>query len=379
MTLQFWRLNGFTTTNLMKKSLIYIALCSLVFFACKKDPDSAPCPSVATYDDTAYELNYGSFPAPDIPADNLLTNQKVKLGRMLFYENRLSALDNQSCASCHRQSGTFSDTAQFSTGTFGDLGGRQTMAVANLAWNSNGFFWDGRSPTLRHQSLQPIQNPVEMAETLDNVVEKLVDDQDYKDQFIRAFGDDEINAERMGLAMEQFMISMVSADSKYDRYLAGTETLTESEERGRVLFFAEYNPFFPEESGADCAHCHSGINFENDQYMNNGLDADGVSEDLGRYDFTEDANDIGKFKVTTLRNIEYSAPYMHDGRFQTLEEVVAHYNTGIQLSATVDPAIAATEETGLMLTAEDQQDLVSFLKTLSDETFLNEIKFSNPF
>lgn len=364
----------------MEKATILILSFVLVLVACKKDEDSdTPTNTPAEYDDTAYDLYIGDFPAPDIPADNALTQQKVHLGKMLFYETKLSAMDNQSCASCHRQTGAFSDTAQFSMGTFGDLGGRQTMAIVNLAWNTNGFFWDGRSPTIRHQSLQPIQNPIEMAETLDNVVAKLDQEKLYKDQFIRAFGDDEISSERMGLAMEQFMITIVSNDSKYDRFLAGSASLSESEERGRELFFAEYNPFFPEVSGADCAHCHSGINFENDQFMNNGLDTDADFEDMGRYDVTELDEDRAKFKVPTLRNIELSPPYMHGGRFQTLEEVVDHYNEGIQLSSTVDPAIANTEETGLMLTAEDKVDLVNFLKTLTDETFLNNPEYEDPF
>ncbi|NND77010.1 MAG: cytochrome-c peroxidase [Flavobacteriales bacterium] len=364
----------------MKKTIFLILGIVMVVVACEKDDDPMTPTSVpVVYDDTAYELYIGSFPDPDIPADNALTQQKVHLGKMLFYETKLSALDNQSCATCHRQSGAFSDTAQFSLGTFGDLGGRQTMEVINLAWNTNGFFWDGRSPTLRHQSLQPIQNPVEMAETLDNVVAKLDQEQMYKDQFIRAFGDDDITSERMGLAMEQFMMTIVSNDSKYDRVLAGSVNFTESEQRGSDLFFAEYNPFFPDISGADCAHCHSGINFENDQFMNNGLDTDAAFTDLGRFDFTGLDEDKAKFKVPTLRNIEMSPPYMHGGRFQTLEEVVDHYNEGIQISSTVDPAIANTEATGLMLSEEDKTDLVNFLKTLTDDTFLNNLEYTDPF
>jgi len=362
----------------MKKISAFAILIMITLHACKKD-EKAPVMDEAVYDPSTYSLDYGSFPNPMIPSDNELTNAKIRLGRMLFYEKKLSALDNQSCASCHRQSAVFSDTAQFSEGTFGDLGNRQTMEVVNLAWNTNGFFWDGRSPSLRHQSLQPIQNPVEMAETLNNVVAKLQQEPMYRDQFIRAFGDNAVTSERMGLAMEQFMITLVSTDSKYDRFLAGIVQLSESEERGRELFFQEYNPFFPEVSGADCAHCHSGFNFENDQYMNNGLDTDAEFQDMGRYDHTEDETDRAKFKVPTLRNIEHSAPYMHAGRFQSLEEVIEHYNSGVQLSSTLDPAIANTQGTGLMLSEEDKVDLVNFLKTLSDPTFINNPAFSDPF
>ena len=361
------------------KKLIFLCFIGLITFeSCKKDNEGAT-PAEVLYDSTPYDLDYGTFPEPPIAEDNELTQAKVFLGRMLFYEKKLSALENQSCASCHRQSAAFSDTAQFSEGTFGDLGERQTMAIVNLAWNTNGFFWDGRSETLRHQSLQPIQNPIEMAETLESVVNKISVEPMYRDQFIRAFGDPTVTPERMSLAMEQFMSTMVSTQSKYDRYIAGLVTLSESEERGRQLFFAEYNPFFPEVSGADCAHCHSGFNFENGQYMNNGLDTHSEFTDMGRYDHTGNETNRAKFKVPTLRNIEVSGPYMHAGRFTTLEEVVDHYNEGIQLSSTVDPAIANTQTTGLMLSPEDKADLVNFMKTLTDETFLNNEELTNPF
>lgn len=252
------------------------------------------------------------------------------------------------------------------------------MPVVNMAWNSNGFFWDGRAPLLRDQSLGPIQDELEMDETLENVVAKLSARQDYREQFIRTFGTSEITPTRMSLAMEQFMNSIVSFDSKYDRYQMGLETLSESEERGRELYFTEYNPFFPEASGADCAHCHGGSNFENDLYMNNGLDVDGAITDLGRFNVTDNAEDIGKFKVPTLRNVGLTAPYMHDGRFETLEEVVAHYNEGIQISASVDPALANTQDTGLLLDAQDVADLVAFLHTLSDATFQTNPAYMAP-
>jgi cytochrome c peroxidase len=201
----------------------------------------------------------------------------------------------------------------------------------------------------------------------------------YRDQFTRTFGSEEITAEKMSLAMEQFMMSIVSYDSKYDQWLAANATLTESEERGRLLFETEYNPFFPEFSGADCAHCHGGANFENDQYMNNGLDTDAEFLDMGREAVTEDATDRAKFKVPSLRNVAVTAPYMHDGRFQTLEEVVDHYNEGIKESSTADVTVLNTKETGLFLDEQDKIDLVNFLKTLTDETFLTNEAYRTPF
>ncbi len=346
-------------------------------FSCKKnEPDN----SDVKYDTTPYVLNHGDFDAPIISPDNTLTVEGVKLGRMLFYEKRMSKDGSQACAGCHRQEHAFSDTTRFSIGVEGLPGKRQAMAVFNMAWHTNEFFWDGRAHLLRDQSLMPIQDPLEMNETLENVVTKLSSVQAYKDQFVRAFGSDEITSEKMSLAMEQFMNSIVSVNSKYDRYLRGEETYTASEERGKVLFFAEFNPGFPNISGADCGHCHTGRTFENDLYMNNGLDTDGNFADEGRKKVTKDANDLGKFKVTSLLNIDLTGPYMHDGRFKTLEEVVDHYNNDIQPSATVDPALEYTRVSGgLQLTAQDKVDLVAFLKTLTDHDMISNPEFSDPF
>ena len=348
----------------------------LLVASCKKDP-----PIIAEYDDTPYELKYvnHTLAEPNLPSDNPLTIEKVKLGRMLFYEKSVSKDGSMACATCHIQEDGFSDKNQFSEGVEGLFGRRQAMAIFNLAWHENGFFWDSRADLLRHQVILPIQDPLEMNETLENVVAKLKANSLYTDQFTRAFGNAEINAPRISFALEAFMFSIISDDSKYDRYLKGTATLTESEERGRVLFFAEYNPFFPDVSGADCAHCHSGTNFENDQDMNNGLDTDAELTDFGREEVTVDPADRAKFKVPSLRNIAKTAPYMHDGRFATLEEVINHYNTDIRNSSTVDPALVPTMDTGLMLDATDIEDLINFLNTLTDEYYLTNPDYSDPF
>lgn len=357
---------------------IVILFAGLLFItSCKKD-DELPSDPV-TIDETPYLFQYGNLPRPDLPTDNLLTEQGVQLGRMLFYETMLSKDNSQSCASCHQQQDGFSDRRQFSIGVEMLPGKRQAMPVFNLAWHSNEFFWDGRARLLRDQALKPIQDPLEMNETLENVIAKLSDSEMYRDQFIRAFGADEITEERIALALEQFMLSIVSYDSKYDKYLAGEVVLTESEERGRILFETEYNPFFPEFSGADCAHCHGGANFENDQYMNNGLDTDENITDIGREEVTKAPEDRAKFKVPSLRNVAVTAPYMHDGRFQTLEEVIDHYNEGIQESSTADPTVLNTKETGLLLSDQDKEDLLNFLKTLTDEPFLTEEAYKSPF
>lgn len=363
----------------MKKFIVLLGITSsiAVLISCSKEPDTND--DGVVYDATPYTLATGNLPPAQMPNDVVLTKQKVQLGRMLFYETRLSKDGSMSCASCHRQEHAFSDTSQFSIGVEGLPGHRQAMAIFNMAWNGNRFFWDGRALFLRHQSLMPIQDPLEMNETLPNVVEKLRNDQGYVNQFIRAFGDDSINPQRISLAMEQFMLTIVSINSKYDRFLAGTASLSPAEERGRKLFFGEFNPGFPDSSGADCAHCHATNNFEDDSFKNNGLDAQPFT-DLGYGMFTNDVNDNGKFKVPSLRNIGVTGPYMHDGRFKTLLEVIEHYNSGIQTSPTIDPALVQVyDHGGLNLSAQDKSDLIQFLLTLTDDDLLTNPEYTNPF
>ena len=358
----------------MKSSLYYLLLLGLIFVAC--GPDEEP---QAVYDPTLFTFDYGSFPNPNLPSDNLPTNAGVQLGRMLFYEKALSKNGSMACADCHQQQDMFSDIRQFSIGVENLPGKRQAMALFNLAWHKNGMFWDGRSPLARDQALKPIQDPLEMNETIDNVVAKLNAQQKYRDQFIRAFGDDTITAERIGLAIEQFEFTMISNNSKFDKYEKGEVALTASEERGRILFFQEFDPFLGQKGG-ECFHCHGGFNFTNDQYMNNGLDGDADFTDLGRFAVTNDPLDKARFKVPSLRNIALTPPYMHDGRFETLEEVIEHYATGVKQSSTLDELMFHNiEPGGLPLSAEDKADLVAFLKTLTDTSLSVDSRFSDPF
>ncbi len=353
--------------------LSFVLGTSILLTSCKDDDP------IVEYDPTPYALSFGDFPPPPLPADNKPTVAGVALGRMLFYEKRLSADNSQSCASCHQQKDMFSDIRQFSIGVDQLPGRRQAMALFNLAWHTQGMFWDGRSPNMRDQALRPIQDPLEMHETLPNVVAKLSTDQAYKDQFIRAFGDDAITPQRIGLAIEQFETTLISNQSKFDRFLAGQVQLSESEERGRVLFFSEFDPFIPQKGG-ECFHCHGGFNFTDNKYTNNGLDTDAGLTDLGRFEVTHDPADKGRFKVPSLRNIALTAPYMHDGRLTTLEQVIDHYNDGVKASATVDPLLFhSMEPGGLQLTAQDKADLIAFLLTLTDEGFAHNLSFSDPF
>lgn len=359
----------------MKNTYQLGALLLLIFAACNpKDPVETP----VTLDPTPFVVNIGDFPTPDWPTDNKLTVAGVQLGRMLFYEKLLSKDGSQACADCHKQQDGFSDIRQFSIGVEKLPGNRQAMAVMNLAWHQNGLFWDGRSPKVRDQALKPIQDPLEMNETLPKVVAKLSAEKTYTDQFIRAFGDAAVTSERIGLALEQFMLTVISKDSKYDQYLKGSATLTAEEERGRKLFFAEFDPF-GSAKGAECFHCHAGHNFTNDEFMNNGLDTDANMKDEGRQKVTNDPADRGKFKVPSLRNIVQTPPYMHDGRFATLEEVIDHYDHGVQNSATIEFLLQYNlQPGGLKLSVQEKSDLLAFLKTLSDPTFLTNTAYEKP-
>ena len=348
-----------------------------IIWSCSKNDDDVYIPVVEVPDEP-YILNYGIFPVPDIASDNPLTREGVKLGRMLFYEKLMSRDASQACASCHLQKDAFSDIRKFSIGINNLPGKRQAMGIFNMAWNSNEFFWDGRAHLLRNQALLPIQDPLEMDETLVNVTTKLQATTIYPKQFQRAFSTNVISPLLISKALEQFMNSIVSNQSKYDKFLAGNQTLTETEERGRFLFFTEYNPFFPNDSGADCAHCHGGDNFENDKYMNNGIDIDADFVDFGRQNVTGNINDKAKFKVPSLRNVELTLPYMHDGRFNTLEEVINHYNL-VKNSSTLDPSFLQQLPVGLQLSLSDKTALVAFLKTLTDHDLTTNPKYSSPF
>lgn len=359
--------------SLIYKACLLSSVSLVLFMGCKKNET----PPEDEFNSVPYVLEYGNLPEPNIPSDNLLTTGGVNLGRTLFYEKMLSGNNSLSCAGCHNQKNAFTDTSRFSLGIKGLNGKRQAMSVFNMAWNSNEFFWDGRAHLLRNQVIMPIQDELEMNESLDNVVSKLKASKLYPPLFKNAFGTEEITVERISLALEQFLHSIVSYHSKYDDFLAGKTSLTAEEERGRFLFFTEYNPAFPAQSGADCQHCHGGVNFENDKYMNNGLDSDAEFTDYGRENVTGKPGDRAKFKVPSLRNIALTFPYMHDGRFKTLEEVVDHYNM-VTSSSTIDPSFQQQFPQGLQLSASDKAALVAFLKTLTDYEMIKDTRYSDP-
>lgn len=317
-------------------------------------------------DSTPYRFRFSStFPRPALPLDNPLTEEGVMLGERLFHDKKLSGNGTQSCADCHDRRHFFSDARTFSIGAFGDTGTRQSMPLYNLAWKSS-FFWDGRAPTLRAQSLQPIENPIEMHAKLPEVVEHLKQAPHYPEMFKAAFGSPEINSDRLSRALEQFLLTLVSDDSKFDRAMRGQAQLTAEEQRGAELFNTEFDPARGQR-GADCFHCHGGPMFQSAAFSNNGLS---LTKDAGRFDATKLDGDHGKFAVPSLRNVARTAPYMHDGRFATLEEVIDHYDHGLHQSPTLDPNLAKHPSEGLQLSEADKAALVAFLKTLTDHEFV---------
>ncbi len=291
------------------------------------------------------------FPAPEIPPDNPLTVEGIALGERLFADPILSVDSTIACASCHLPAHGFSDPRPFSQGV-GGVTNRNSMPLFNVLWSPS-FFWDGRAASLEDQALEPVQEPVEMGENWDRVVAKLERHPEYPALFARAFGDAPIDRQRVVQAIAQFERTLVSADSKYDRWLAGQAEFTPAEERGFILFHTEEG---------DCFHCHVAPLFTDNEFHNNGLDLDPPDEGLAA--LIGKRLDRGKFKTPTLRNIEYTAPYMHDGRFQTLAEVVEHYDSGFHRTVLTDPLLLVRPN--LDLDPADKRAIVAFLKTLSD-------------
>jgi cytochrome c peroxidase len=294
------------------------------------------------------------------PQNNI--NSKATLGKKLFFDTILSKDYSISCASCHKPNFGFADTTAFSKGIYGRLTKRNTPSVLNMS-NRPYFFWDGRAATLDEQALMPIANPDEMGLPIKEAVERLNKNVAYKNLFIKIFGQNP-TAKNLGLAIAAFEKTLETGRSKFDLSFDNKDSLTAQEERGRQLFVGDK---------AKCFDCHRGDDFTNDDFKNIGLyDADALN-DKGRYSITNDTTDIGKFKTPGLRNIAITAPYMHDGRFKTLEEVVQYYNNP---TAFVTNPVNIDSSFGkpLGLNIQEKADLVAFLKTLTDKRFTKSAK-----
>lgn len=377
----------------LHRSLLSIGL--LFAFSCVQAALPASVSNYLTLPDTPFNYSQINFPAHFNPALGALDNTPANpapsddiatLGRVLFYEEELSANGTVACASCHLQANGFSDPDQFSQGFEGGRTPRNSMGLANSRFYENGhFFWDERANTLADQTLTPIQDPVEMGLTLAQAVANISGQPYYDYLFTQAFGSSTVTTGRIATALSQFVRAIVSYQASYDVGLAATgdrqapfPNYTAAENAGKNLFFS---------GRTQCGNCHMngrGGNqavFLPDQPRNNGLDAALVNSDNGLGDITGNINDNGKFKVPSLRNIALTAPYMHDGRFATLEQVIEHYNSGVENHPNLDPRlrVGGGQVRRLNLTNAERVNLLAFLQTLTDTSLINDTRFSDPF
>ena len=364
--------------NIALAAIFIVAIAGIAFTLVKQKPETHLMELTTPF-------VFGRF---NIPPDNPLTDESVALGRRLFYDPKLSNNGQISCATCHRQSLAFTDGLARSLGVSGKPLAFNSMSLVNLMWGPRHFFWDGRSPSLENQALQPIEHKDEMGRNIDELVSQLKQDKVYQTLFNQAFGS--ITAINIAKALASFQRTLISSNSRYDQYLRGELSLSAEEEQGRKLFMAHPDTKVSLRGG-NCIDCHSqfltsGFGSAFDGFSNNGLDND---EDLqeGLYTFTKREEHKGLFKAPTLRNIAVTAPYMHDGRFKSLKEVLAHYNGGIKRSQTLSLLIieadnipkSKIDHISLNLNQDEVTAIIAFLHTLTDELFLTNNDFSDPF
>ncbi len=382
-------LQAVVTIRLNGSLLPWFLAIILSFISCKKpDPDPEP------YVPVPYTIRIPRY-FPDklnIPADNPMTVEGVALGRYLFYDGRLSGRTDpdslMTCSTCHLQSRSFEcgiDHPKFTGGrTFGLTGvytPHYMMPLINLVWNKSGYLWNGKiyleNPVSGFRNLEDlvwlgIAAPHEMNGDTARVAALFQSIKGYPELFRKAFGTEKVSVKNMGRAIAQFVRTLISSDSRFDKFLAGELQLTASERRGYALFMTE--------QGGDCFHCHGGEGnplFTTNLFYNNGKDSVFVDQ-ADRFKITGDQADIGAYKAPTLRNIAFTAPYMHDGRFKTLDEVLTFYNSGLVWSPAISPLMHHIGTHGIRLTPAQLQDLKSFLLTLSDSSFLVNPAFSRP-
>lgn len=350
----------------MKQILIFLFFFLLLMNCVSKEEEK--------YTPTSYNLEIPALFSeklitPIIPFDNPLTQEGVALGKKLFFDKKLSGDNTQSCATCHNPQKAFTDNLQFSVGIDGNFGNTNAMPLFNLAWNfDERFNWIGNEFGLENQAFNPVSNPIEMHANWQTVAEKLQQDKEYRTLFLQAFGISKIDSTYVTKAIAQFERTIISGNAKFDKYLRGEATITSQEQNGFTIFM--------DEAKGDCFHCHGSENnplWTDNKFHNNGIDA--TFTNLGLGEVTGDPNDNGKFKSPSIRNLAFTAPYMHDGRFATLEEVIEHYSTGLQRSPTISPLMKKINQGGVGLSTKDKADLKAFLLTLSDFDFINNPAF----
>lgn len=371
----------------MKKlGFVYVFLGLLTFSSCTKENGAVP-DDAGVYKPTyvnASDIFPAEFGMPNLPKDNRLTEEGIALGRRLFYDPILSIDSSISCGSCHKQEYAFTEPLEKSLGFRGLRNMRNSMPLYNLAYHQT-FFWDARVKTLRELVFEPIQAHNEMAMTLPTLRERLKRNKGYVEYFKKAFNT-EPNLHDMSLALEQFLLSIVSKDSRFNQFFPGDniKVLSASELRGAFIYNGlidfDANGF---SKGADCFHCHGGelaiqLNAGMGGIASNGLDA--VPKDKGLGGVTNLSQDMGTFKAPSLLNVAVTGPYMHDGRFKTLEEVIDHYSEGVRFdNPNIHPQMAAHGGIQLNLTAKQKEDLVAYLRSMTDSVFLTNPAYSNPF
>ncbi|MFC0603585.1 cytochrome-c peroxidase [Winogradskyella pulchriflava] len=352
----------------MKTRALYLIVITALYLSCASD-DSGYQPTPMPLE--VPDIFSNNIIAPIIPNDNPQTVEGVALGKKLFFDGILSSDGSQSCVSCHSPQNAFSDNVPTSIGVDGVPGFRNSMPLFNLAWNYNErFTWNGRELSLERQIEGPVTNPIELHTNWDDVIARLEAHPEYPELFQLAFNSSTITKELTTKAIAQFERTLISANSKFDRYSLGQATLTQQELNGLDIFMRE--------DKGDCFHCHGNPNnplWTDNDFHNNGLDSDFF--DLGLGVVTGDPNDNGKFRTPSLRNLAYTAPYMHDGRFATLDDVINHYSEGLQNSSTIDPLMKKVNQGGVQLTAQEKADLKAFLLSLSDPSFINNPQFQN--
>jgi cytochrome c peroxidase len=323
------------------------------------------------------------------PESNPITDEGATLGRVLFYDPRLSVNGSTSCSSCHSQRTAFTDARRFSKGFEGEAVDRNSMSLVNLRYYRPGkFFWDERADSLEDQVLMPIENTIEMGHELTALVSQLQSDPIYPPLFHEAFGTSEVTKEKLSRALAQFIRSMVSVNSRFDQGRAEVSSVldpfpnfSEQENYGKQQFFGRARCsecHLPETEGKSRAARQSAF-FQLEGPLVNGIDSDSDQVDGGVGAFTSKENDWGRFKATSLRNVELTAPYMHDGRFRTLDQVVEHYNWSVKPHRNLDSRLKDFAANGLALPEVEKVALAEFLKTLTDQNFINDPKFSSPF
>jgi len=371
---QGWLSASTLTVHLHVLTMVMILLTATLSSCTNKEPETKP------YTPTPYkiEIPYGFPTNLNIPADNPMTVEGIALGRALFYDGRLNGRTHpdslMSCSTCHRQQNSFEIgiARPHPFGVTGKPTHHAMLPMINLVWNMGTFGWNGSVPSIEADVSGVISDPFEFDSSPEQVVNTIKNIDGYPELFQKAFGTDEVTLDRIAKAIAQFVRTLISSNSRFDKYMRGEVQLTPEELRGFVLFTTE--------EGADCFHCHGGFGnplFTTNKFYNNGKDSV-FTDPADRFAITGDPMDKGAYKATTLRNIQLTGPYMHDGRFETLDEVIEFYSQHLINTPQIDPLMHHIANGGIQLTPPEKADLMAFILTLRDDEFITNPNFGKP-